>query len=497
MFVYVSDELKNDKELALLAIGKKPSMFQHVSDELKNDRELALLVVEKDLNLFPYISDELKKDIYFILLVVERDVKSFRYIAPSLKRDPHFVELLCRKNIQFDPAFLKDSDMIVEKLVRKNIVYYQYFSDQWKEDHRANDLARRAVAYRGYFIRDVPPSLRTPELIDLALQQSAENRKYLGDVKVLRRNRTRKQPLKKKQQSKAKKKKTVTKVQVTDVTTKKWYKTQEESDPTVHMFRSILRFVEQKIRNTYISTLNVGIEIETCIFSDGMNLASFEETTDSTIKCRDGMISREFVYFRHSDEGRFFVDTDKKQWAQLERDMQTLNANRQECLEASCGLHYHISSEQLRKEILHPNFVYCFGYVLFYAWNYHYQHEFYHRFSYQRRRYGNTYANPNKRPSHNYNIDFETTFHDNDTQYRPYLTFVKDDTYFHVEFRGLSPDIQRFLSKEIQEFIAEVKRMYNVVYHIAFDLWHYTEPEHQDTSFRHYVENVFMSSEKK
>jgi len=255
------------------------------------------------------------------------------------------------------------------------------------------------------------------------------------------------------------------------IVSSKLYKKQE-SNQVIHLFRTIVRSLEKKTF-PYISSLNVGVEIETCVFHDKMELETFEEVEDCTIKCNNKSIPREYVYYRKNDAGLFFVDTNDDHWSQLDENINKLNTNREDCKDTSCGLHYHISSEDLRKDLLDEDFIKCFEFVLYFAWNFHYQHEFYHKFSYQKRRYNRTYAHPNV-DFLNYQDDFLKTYR-NERSYRPYLTYVKDGKYIHVEFRGLSPDVQRFLLKEIKTFVVEVKKMYNIVYHIALDLYHYMD----------------------
>ena len=56
---YLSDELRNDREIVLMAVKQNGYLIQYLSDELKNDREIVLEAVKQDGRLIKYLSDEI------------------------------------------------------------------------------------------------------------------------------------------------------------------------------------------------------------------------------------------------------------------------------------------------------------------------------------------------------------------------------------------------------------------------------------------------------
>ena len=76
---YVSDELKNDKEVVLAAITEDGRALEYASDELKNDKEVVLAAVTQYGRALEYASDELKNDKDVVLAAVTEDGWALQY----------------------------------------------------------------------------------------------------------------------------------------------------------------------------------------------------------------------------------------------------------------------------------------------------------------------------------------------------------------------------------------------------------------------------------
>lgn len=156
------------------------------------------------------------------------------------------------------------------------------------------------------------------------------------------------------------------------------------------------------------------------------------------------------------------------------------------CQDFSCGLHYHISSDQ----ILYTYSGLLFLINLIIQWDEEYQAEFVEEYNYQETKNENHYAPKNELP---YDVldkldiiksdliariktkDIEFTkleeyFEEiciiNKNYDRPYLTIVEDEKYIHIEFRGQYPyDIKN----NIKKHIAAIKRMYTKVIQMSIE----------------------------
>ena len=82
---YVSDELKNDREIVLAAVRNNGCALGYVSDELKNDREFVLAAVRQNGWVLFYVSDELRNDKEILLAAVRQNGYALEYASDTLK----------------------------------------------------------------------------------------------------------------------------------------------------------------------------------------------------------------------------------------------------------------------------------------------------------------------------------------------------------------------------------------------------------------------------
>ena len=58
---YASEDIQNDKKLAIEMLTEEPWSLHLISDKLKNDKEIVLLAIEKDLGAARFASEEIQK----------------------------------------------------------------------------------------------------------------------------------------------------------------------------------------------------------------------------------------------------------------------------------------------------------------------------------------------------------------------------------------------------------------------------------------------------
>jgi hypothetical protein len=82
-----SDELKNDKEVALIAIKKSGFTFEHLSSQLKNDREIVIEAIKESSKVLQYASNEFKNNKSFAIKMAELHCDLIGFISDELKND--------------------------------------------------------------------------------------------------------------------------------------------------------------------------------------------------------------------------------------------------------------------------------------------------------------------------------------------------------------------------------------------------------------------------
>ena len=76
------DTLKNDKELAMIAIGQNGYYLRYASDRLRDDKEVVMKAAEQDLDEFDfeYASDRLKDDEEVVMEAIEKMAAGFNLL---------------------------------------------------------------------------------------------------------------------------------------------------------------------------------------------------------------------------------------------------------------------------------------------------------------------------------------------------------------------------------------------------------------------------------
>lgn len=89
---YASDELKDDKNLAL----EFPSIFQYVSDRLKDDPDVIKAAIDYSLGNYQYASLRYRSDKKVAYDLCEKDGRLYFYVSDELKKDKDLLLLSAR-----------------------------------------------------------------------------------------------------------------------------------------------------------------------------------------------------------------------------------------------------------------------------------------------------------------------------------------------------------------------------------------------------------------
>lgn len=96
----ISDELKNDKEVALLIAQLTENPFKHINDKFKSDRDVALVFVGVDGYNLQYLSDELKADKDIVYKAVMGKGNAIQYADDKFFDDEQLVMLAIKTNFR-------------------------------------------------------------------------------------------------------------------------------------------------------------------------------------------------------------------------------------------------------------------------------------------------------------------------------------------------------------------------------------------------------------
>ena len=79
-YMSLSQDLRDNKEIALYVLKRNGSFFRYMSDELKNDREVAELAVSKDLFACEELTTELKNNWSIVKAGIKNDTRYLKSI---------------------------------------------------------------------------------------------------------------------------------------------------------------------------------------------------------------------------------------------------------------------------------------------------------------------------------------------------------------------------------------------------------------------------------
>ena len=139
----LSKEFKNN---ILKKIKKNGLALQYISNELKNNKEIVLTAVKQDGLALQYASNELKKNKEVVLTAVNQNGMALQYttnfdekiIIDALNQNIKVLNYLNKwvinyKNIINNFSFEKNKEIIL-KIIKYNHIYYQYLSDVIRKD---------------------------------------------------------------------------------------------------------------------------------------------------------------------------------------------------------------------------------------------------------------------------------------------------------------------------------------------------------------------------
>ena len=138
---FASKDLKNNKELGLLAVSQNPVAFIYLSEELQAERELLLIAcLNWDINLsfenfshpLAYTSNNLKDDNEIVLKALEKYPWALEFASKRLLNDKSFILPILKNNgilIEYVSEGLKNDIDVVSIAVENNGMAYELLED--------------------------------------------------------------------------------------------------------------------------------------------------------------------------------------------------------------------------------------------------------------------------------------------------------------------------------------------------------------------------------
>lgn len=187
---YVSDQLRDDREIVLRAVTRSNSQLEFASEKLQNDKDVVFTALQHyGYYAFQYASAELRNDKEFVMRILS-DPKifsySFDYVSDELKRDREVVYEAVKgfgeMYYNINDEFKNDREIALLSLVSTDDPFrwhYECFPDSFKNDRDFFISAFNITSDIAQFIS--PQLARDREVAQIVISQGGETLNYFAD----------------------------------------------------------------------------------------------------------------------------------------------------------------------------------------------------------------------------------------------------------------------------------------------------------------------------
>lgn len=165
---------QSNREILMVAINKKKSLdFQYADEKLKNDKELALLAVKNSGKMLKYVSNELKKDREIVFTAIKCYPSAHKFVDKTFKKDKDFALVLASVDPyalrHLDSKFKKDDEVVLKSLDLSAIAL-QYADKKYGKDR---NIVLKAVGMCGSMLEFADEKIKKDrEVVLKAVQQN-------------------------------------------------------------------------------------------------------------------------------------------------------------------------------------------------------------------------------------------------------------------------------------------------------------------------------------
>ena len=91
---WASEELRNDKDIVMVAVTQNGEALEYASEELRNDKDIVMAAMEQNWRALRYASDELRNDREVVLAAVAYNIRALQYASDTFKKDKRHRQLM-------------------------------------------------------------------------------------------------------------------------------------------------------------------------------------------------------------------------------------------------------------------------------------------------------------------------------------------------------------------------------------------------------------------
>ena len=175
-------EYRDNEEIAKKVVGDDAGCFQYLSERLKNNKEITLIATSKSGDVLSEMPKSMLDDKDVVLNALAHD--GWRYvdkISERLKNDIDIVTaavLSDNRSLEYFSNEFKDNEKVIEACLKGNGSAYKYFSERFKNDRK---IALEMSAKWDFDLGAAPEIFKNDrEIVKNAIKEDANNFKYIG-----------------------------------------------------------------------------------------------------------------------------------------------------------------------------------------------------------------------------------------------------------------------------------------------------------------------------
>lgn len=177
-------EYRDNEEIAKKVVGDDAGCFQYLSERLKNNKEITLIATSKSGSVLSEMPESMLDDKDVVLNALAHDGWSYvDKISERLKNDIDIViaaVLSDNRSLEDFPDNFKDNEKVIEACLndKSNGSAYKYFSKRFKNDRK---IALEMSAKWNFDLGAAPKIFKNDrEIVKNAIKEDANNFKYVG-----------------------------------------------------------------------------------------------------------------------------------------------------------------------------------------------------------------------------------------------------------------------------------------------------------------------------
>ena len=143
---YLPEKIKDNKEIMIMAIKMNPAVIKYVSKRLQNDKDIAITAIKENALAIKYVSKEIQADEEIMLMVVKQNGLLLEYASENLKNDVRILKTAIKQNvdaIRYAPEIIRQDRNIMKEALRYNGLLLEIAPEEIKKDYEMIKIATK------------------------------------------------------------------------------------------------------------------------------------------------------------------------------------------------------------------------------------------------------------------------------------------------------------------------------------------------------------------